>query len=127
MAKHGAVGWFEIGTPDVAATQQFYTAMFGWSYEDDPDNEVMPYQVVTTGEGHPIKGGVFDTGANIPNYAVPCVVVDDTAAAAAKAEGLGGKVLVPVQSAPSGLTFAHLLDPQGNHIGIYTPPAGEDV
>lgn len=58
---------------------------------------------------------------------VPCVVVDDTAAAAAKAEGLGGKVLVPVQSAPSGLTFAHLLDPQGNHIGIYTPPAGEDV
>lgn len=127
MAKHGAVAWFEIGTPDTTATFEFYGQLFGWTFAADPDDLAMPYSIVTTGEDHPIKGGVFDTGGNIPSYAVPCVVVDDTAAAVAKAEELGGKVLVPAQTAPNGLSFAHLLDPQGNHIGIYTPPPGEDV
>lgn len=127
MAKHGAVAWFEIGTPDAAATREFYTRMFGWSYASDPDAGGMPYEIVTTGDGHPTQGGIFDTGDNLPSYAVPCIVVDDTAAAARKAEELGGKILVPPQQAPTGLAFAHLLDPHGNHIGIYTPPPGAEA
>lgn len=127
MTQHGAVAWFEIGTPDTSATHEFYTQLFGWSYQSDPDAAGIPYEIVTTGEGHPTQGGIFNTGGNIPPYAVPVVVVDDTAAAARKAEELGGKILVPPQSAPTGLTFAHLLDPHGNHIGVFTPPPGEQA
>ena len=74
-----------------------------------------------------IKGGIFATGGQTPNYAVFCVVVADVADVCRKAEAAGGKVLVPATTAESGLSFAHLLDPSGNHIGIYTPPAGSDT
>jgi len=29
---------------------------------------------------------------------------------------------VPARTAPSGLTLAHLLDPAGNHLGVFAPP-----
>ena len=37
----------------------------------------------------------------------------------------GGSVLVgPETIAENGLTFANLTDPDGNHFGVFTPPAG---
>jgi hypothetical protein len=33
-------------------------------------------------------------------------------------------VVVAPKTDESGLTFAHLLDPAGNHFGVFTPPAG---
>lgn len=51
----------------------------------------------------------------------------DTAASCRQAEAAGGKVLVAPQNEPGGLTFAHLLDPSGNHFGVYTPTAGHDA
>jgi hypothetical protein len=53
-----------------------------------------------TGDGHPIKGGVIDTGGNL---------------------------LVALMTTPTGLTFAHLIDPHGNHIGVYTPHEGAEL
>jgi predicted enzyme related to lactoylglutathione lyase len=49
------------------------------------------------------------------------VVVEDVAAAVAKAERLSGKVLVPATTRPDGLVFADLLDPSGNHFGVFSP------
>lgn len=126
MANHGAVTWFEIGTDDDAATKAFYGELFGWQFAQDPGAGDMPYLLVTVGDGKP-QGGIFPTGGNIPNYAVPYVQVDDVASTLGAAEQRGGKVLVPQQTAPDGLSFAHLIDPQGNHIGVYTPPPGQDV
>jgi predicted enzyme related to lactoylglutathione lyase len=60
----------------------------------------------------------------MPNYAVFCVIVLDTDEACRRAEAAGGKVLVPTKRVDSGLAFAHLLDPAGNHVGVFTPPAG---
>jgi predicted enzyme related to lactoylglutathione lyase len=40
----------------------------------------------------------------------------------AETERLGGKVLAPPTTGPDGLVFAHLLDPSGNHFGVFTPP-----
>lgn len=126
MVKHGAVAWFEIGTPDSPATREFYAQLFGWTYADTPDVG-MPYHIVTTGEGHPIGGGILDTRGEFPAYAVPCVVVEDTAATVAKVEELGGKVLVPPRDVPNGMSVAYVLDPHGNEIGLYTPPPGEQM
>jgi len=87
----------------------------------------MDYRIVTTGAEHPVKGGIFATGGRLPNYAVFCVVVDDVRATVAHAEELGGKVLVAPVDTPTGLVAAHLLDPSGNHFGIYSPPAGSET
>ncbi|HET6532208.1 MAG TPA: VOC family protein [Actinoplanes sp.] len=119
------VGWFEIGTdrPDVA--ERFYGEVFGWTFADDesPGFDGKPYRLVTTPAAGSPAGGLTGTAGKLPNYAVFSVVVADTAATCRRAEEAGGKVLVPPQTAPNGLVFAHILDPSGNQVGVFTPPA----
>jgi predicted enzyme related to lactoylglutathione lyase len=121
---HG-IGWFEIGTDDPATIERFYHTVFGWTFADDEGEATVPYRLVSTPAADSIRGGVFGTGGKTPNYAVFCVVVQDVAATCVSAEAAGGKVLVPPQQGGDGLVFAHLLDPSGNHFGIYSPPTGQ--
>jgi predicted enzyme related to lactoylglutathione lyase len=117
---HG-IGWFQIGTDDPAAARDFYGTVFGWTFAG---NE--PYQTVSTPAAGSIQGGLFATGGQSPNHAVFSIIVRDVAASCVSAEAAGGKVLVPAQTTPDGLVFAHLLDPAGNHFQIFTPPPGQD-
>jgi predicted enzyme related to lactoylglutathione lyase len=119
----GGVAWFEIGTDEPARVQAFYGGLFGWRFEPDTTTG-MDYRIVTTGEGHPLQGGVWNTAGRLPHYAVFATLVADVPAACARAEELGGKVLVAPITAESGLVFAHLLDPDGNQFGVFAPPAG---
>jgi predicted enzyme related to lactoylglutathione lyase len=57
-----------------------------------------------------------------PAYAVPCIQVSDVAAMCDRTVDLGGKVIVPATNTPPGLVYAHVADPAGNHIGLFTPP-----
>lgn len=119
----GAVTWFEVGTPDPEGTRQFYGQLFGWTFDVQG-----PYSIVQTGAGHTLMGGIQDTGSTPPGtpptYAVPCVQVADVAETCRRVEELGGKVIVPATSVPTGLVYAHVADPTGGHVGIWTPPAG---
>jgi predicted enzyme related to lactoylglutathione lyase len=123
-ALAGSVSWFEVGSADPEAAQAFYGRMFGWSFAPD-EGSGGTYRIVTTGPGHPISGGIFDTAGAFPSYAVFCVVVPDVAAACVAAAELGGSVISGPVTTGSGLVFAHLQDPDGNHFGIYSPPPGE--
>lgn len=119
----GAVAWFEVGTADHEGAERFYGQLFGWTFAPD-EGSGLDYTIVTTGEDHPIRGGLWPTKGETPPYAVFCVVVPDVAATCRRAEELGGKVLVGPVPTPGGLVFAHLLDPEGNRIGVYSPPSG---
>ena len=118
----GAVTWFEVGTPDPEGARAFYGELFGWTFDVQG-----PYSIVQTGPGHPLPGGIQDTRVSADGtparYAVPCVQVDDVAAVCRRTESLGGKVLVPATQAPNGLVYAHIVDPTGAQIGVWTPPA----
>jgi len=124
-AMANGIGWFEIGTDDPAGAERFYGDLFGWTFSDDTGD--MPYRIVQTPAAGSIKGGIFGTDGKMPGYAVFYVVVEDVAGACRRAEAAGGKVLVPATATPNGLTFAHLLDPSGNHLGVYSPAPGNDT
>ena len=84
--------------------------------------------IITTGDGHPLQGGIQDTTIELPEgtpslYGVFYVQVDDVEAACSKVFNLGGKVLVPATTIPTGLVYAHVSDPVGNHFALFTPPA----
>jgi uncharacterized protein len=118
------VTWFEIGSDDPLAARDFYGELFGWSFAVEG-----PYSVITTGPDHTLQGGVQDTSVPLPDgtprsYAVICVQVADVAATCARVEELGGKIMVPATATPPGLVYAHVTDPAGTHIGIYSPPPG---
>jgi uncharacterized protein len=125
-ATTNGIGWFEIGTDEPARIERFYGDLFGWSFSTD-DDAGTPYRTVDTRSAGSIGGGVFPTGGEMPSYAIFYVVVDDVADTCRRAEAAGGKVIVPAATTNAGLTFAHLVDPSGNHIGVFTPPAGSDA
>lgn len=82
------MNYFEIGTPDAAATTAFYGDLFGWQIGDAAGGYGMF-------EGD--KGGIWDT-AQIGggSWAIFYVQVNDVNAAIGKATGLGAAVVVPL-------------------------------
>lgn len=116
------VTWFEVATATPKGAEGFYGGLFDWSFQREGSDANTDYTMITTGEGHAIGGGIAGTRGKSPNHAIFYVQVDDVAATCAKAEDLGGKVLVPATTAPDGLTFAHLRDRDGSTFGVWRPP-----
>jgi predicted enzyme related to lactoylglutathione lyase len=128
MSVVNGIGWFEIATDQPEVAERFYGDVFGWTFGDDQGAATgadgAAYRMVTPPGAERPTGGIFPTGGKMPNYAIFYVLVTDPAEACRAAEAAGGKVLVAPQTTPDGLSFAHLLDPSGNHFGVFTPPAG---
>ena len=111
-----SVSWFEIGAPDVDAAQAFYGPLFGWSFAPYGS-----YTLITAPGAERPSGSMFNTGGNIPPYAVFFVQVDDVAATAARSEELGGKIVVAPMTLEDGLALAYLTDPHGAMFGLFSP------
>ena len=115
------VAWFEIGAVDPAKSEAFYSDLFGWEFADGPMGSV--YRMTEGGDGP--GGGITSAEGGLPSsYAIFSVMVPDVAATCERITELGGKVLVgPAEVPDAGLKYANVEDPEGNHFGIFTPPA----
>ncbi|MBY8873924.1 VOC family protein [Micromonospora sp. PLK6-60] len=114
------ITWFEIGTDRPAEAERFYGEMFGWSFEEQ-GGPAASYRVTAAGGEQGIGGAIRVTEGQ-PPYAIFYAEVADVADACRRAEAAGGKVVSPPRTAPSGLVSAHLVDPVGNRLGVFTPP-----
>ena len=120
MTAYNTVTWFQIGTDDPKAAQEFYGGLFGWNFAPDPNSD--GYDLISYPGAERPSGGIMRTeGAE--NHATFLVLVQDVAAVCARTEQLGGKVLHGPTTGPDGLTFADLLDRSGNRFGVFTPPS----
>lgn len=111
------VNYFEIGTPDPQAAQQFYGELFGWT-AGEPSSA--GYRMVNGS-----AGGLWDTtGVGGGSWAIFYVQVDDVAATITRAQDAGATQLLPAVDT-GAIEFAHLADPQGNRFGIWRPKTPE--
>lgn len=108
------VAHFEIVGEDGKKLHQFYRDLFGWQVDA---NNPMDYGAVSFSSS-PLTGGISPTWGGSPSYVTVYVKVPDLAAHLAKAEALGGKVLVPPTDIPGGGSIAQFADPAGNRIGL---------
>jgi predicted enzyme related to lactoylglutathione lyase len=113
---NNTVAWFEIGAPDVDAAKAFYGQLFDWSFAPDG-----AYTLITAPDAAGPSGGIFNTGGNIPPYAVFVVKVADVAATAARTEELGGKIVVAPMELEDGMVVAYLTDPNGSMFALFSP------
>lgn len=114
------VSWFEVHTPDAQRAKDFYGPLFGWTFTDDESG----YVLIGQGDGAAIGGGIASTGPEHPAMTVFNVQVPDVAAACARVDELGGKVVMPPQTMPTGLSYAYVADLDGSTFGVWTPPTG---
>jgi predicted enzyme related to lactoylglutathione lyase len=101
------LGYFAINVPDTARAKDFYTAVFGWTYESQGD-----YHHIA---GSSPAGGITP---GVPRIAAS-FVVGDAAAAAAKARALGGTATEP-QLHDSGWSV-DVTDARGGRLELWQP------
>jgi uncharacterized protein len=106
---------FEIGCRDRGTTAAFFSKLFNWTMQ-----EAGPATMIDTAGNGGINGHITALGHEPHHYVTVYVQVDDVQAYLAKAQALGGKVLVPPVEIPTG-TFAWFADPDGNTIGLWKP------
>jgi predicted enzyme related to lactoylglutathione lyase len=125
MSAVNAITWFEIGTDNPAEAERFYGDVFGWTVgHDDTLSPDPAYRIFSTGTDSGLRSGaLFNTRGVIPSYAVFTILVDDVADTCRLVEESGGTIQHAPTVNPVGVTFAHLLDPAGNHIAVFTPPS----
>jgi uncharacterized protein len=108
------VNYFEIGSPDAQGSKAFYSGLFGWEI-DEPTGPA-PYWMVDRA-----RGGLWDTTElGGQTWAIFYVQVADVADTVAAAEAMGATVAVGLTD-NGNIQFAHLVDPQGNRFGVWTP------
>ncbi len=106
----GGMAWEQLVSPDPAAAQAFYGAVFGWSFEALPDMGE-DFVVFKGSEPMPL-GGLSGPSGDLPSGWGPAIAVQDADAAVAFATSNNGAVITPAHDTPYG-RMAVLADPGG--------------
>lgn len=103
----------EWGTPSPAILEKFLTQLFSWHFQTFAPN----YLIHIPGDGG-ISVGILQSdqvrAGGTPNVSIRVVDMDSMLA---KAEELGGKIVVPKTPMGDG-SFAFVAAPDGNLIGL---------
>jgi predicted enzyme related to lactoylglutathione lyase len=108
------VRW-QIVSREADRVADFYAAAFDWKVDR---SNALGYRQLTSGESSGADGGVWPRGEEGHDLVQLFIEVDDVAAAAARASGLGARVLVPPSRLPDGDEMALLVDPTGLSFGL---------
>jgi predicted enzyme related to lactoylglutathione lyase len=108
----------ELNTPDLPKAKEFYSSLFGWSFEDMPMGPGMTYSTFKPASG---PGGGMMTVEGAPTMWLAYVGVKDIHADTEKAVSLGAKVIRGPQEVPGHGWMTILLDPAGAAIALWQP------
>ncbi len=109
----GAFSWNELDTRDIEAAKAFYTKVFPITAETNGAGDMAYTEFKVNGRS--IAGGMqmgTQFPADVPPNWLTYFAVENCDAAVAKAQELGGKVIMPAMDIPQG-RFAVLSDPYG--------------
>ena len=109
----GALVWNEAAVDDPAAAREFYSQVFGFTWEEIPDSG--GYATFATGD-RPL-GGLVGMSPGLPKGWSTCFSVADTDAAVRAVEAAGGKVLMAAEDTEFG-RFAVVADPWGASFSV---------
>jgi hypothetical protein len=115
----GTFCWEELMTQDPAAAVKFYSALYGWTTREQDMGPMGKYTLCYRGDQQ--VGGIMKHphGEASASYWLSYVVVDDVDASTARAEKLGGKILVPPMDIPNVGRFSTVADPSGAAIALF--------
>jgi uncharacterized protein len=121
LNEPGALCWTELTTTDPPTAEKFYTGLFGWTPKHSAPSAGMEYTEFSV-NGQPSIGMMPkppQMPAHIPSYWMPYFQVENADASVAKAQSLGGKVMVPAQDIPNTGRFAIVTDQQGAMFAVF--------
>jgi predicted enzyme related to lactoylglutathione lyase len=120
----GKVIWADLVTPDLSAAQQFYGALFGWTFREVPGD---PRYTLAMLDDTPVAGFYHKTlaaGQKQQPAWLTFLSVRDVDQAQQVAVAHGGKVLSKARSFPQRGRQAVLADPDGAVFGVMAAQGG---
>ncbi|MCZ7672858.1 MAG: VOC family protein [Chloroflexi bacterium] len=115
MNEHEKMNYVEFPARDIEAAKKFFTAVFGWVFED-----YGPDYTAFSNEG--LDGGFYqsDLCATTENGSVLVIFYSNTLEKTqAKVETAGGSIIKPIFPFPGGRRF-HFTDPSGNEYAVWS-------
>ncbi len=115
MNEHEKINYVEFPAKDIQATKEFFTQVFGWSFQD-----YGPEYTAFFNQG--LAGGFFkaELCSSTSNGAALIVFYsNDLEATQVKIENARGVVVKPVFSFPGGRRF-HFTEPSGNEFAVWS-------
>lgn len=108
------IDYLEFFAPDVAESKKFYSAAFGWTFEDwGPDYASFGHENVA--------GGFAKETPSASGAPLVILYASNLEEAQARVENAGGKIVKPIFPFPGGRRF-HFTDPAGNELAIWSEP-----
>lgn len=115
----GTPSWVDHAARDLSASNAFYSALFGWSAEDQ--GEEMGHYTIFTKDGKTVAGNMTAMGEGQPSAWVSYISVEDADDTTDRAKKAGAVVYAgPMDVAEIG-RMAIFADPSGAVIGIWQP------
>lgn len=112
----------ELTTTDIDKAKAFYQGMFDWELTDQEAGPGMTYTMINVGEG--TGGGMMKAPEpGMKSAWMPYVLVDDIAAATAKAKSLGATICHDVMEVMDAGSLSIITDPTGAMLGFWQPKA----
>ncbi|VAW90262.1 Glyoxalase family protein [hydrothermal vent metagenome] len=113
--KHEKINYVEFPAKDIQATKQFFSQIFGWSFED-----FGPDYAAFSGQG--VDGGFYTSELNSSTANGAALVVfysQNLEATQAKIEAAGGIIVMPIFAFPGGRRF-QFTEPSGNEFAVWS-------
>jgi predicted enzyme related to lactoylglutathione lyase len=119
-APLGAPCWIDLATSDLERAKDFYSAVFGWTFED-AGPEYGGYVNASKG-GQPVAGLMYnDPQFNSPDGWTTYLHTSDIAATLGAATAAGAATCVPPMEIKDKGHMALFTDPTGAFIGLWQP------
>ncbi len=120
----GVPNWVELTTPDLRAAQEFYGALFGWTFDDAGAAPGGGRTLLAQLSG----GAVGALSQGEPGRWNSYVLVDSADETAERVRNAGGRVLGPPADVEQGRVLA-FTDPEGAELRVWEPRGrrGADV
>jgi len=112
--------WVELSTHDAAGSRDFYSKLFGWNVEVNPDPQYGGYGMAKVGS-HEVAGIGPKMSPETPTAWSVYIGTTDAAEATKTAEQAGGKVIMKPLEVPNMGTMAVFQDPSGAFISVWQP------
>lgn len=115
MPQHEKINYVEFPAKDLAATKQFFSEAFGWSFQD-----FGPEYSAFSNEG--LDGGFYKSDLTSTTQTGGALIVlysNNLPETQMKIENTGGKIIKPIFSFPGGHRF-HFTEPSGNEFAVWT-------
>jgi predicted enzyme related to lactoylglutathione lyase len=120
MSGAGFPAWIEIPSTDLQASRAFYTELFGWNYEVDPDPAFGGYTLAIS-NGEQVAGLYQPTEPGTPNAWMLYLETPDINGTAQQVADLGGTNLAGPMEIPGQGHALVSSDPTGAVIGFWQP------